>query len=575
MLEAIQRGAFGYFLHETNRANGLVRDKTRADWPASIAAVGLALTAYPVGVERGFVPRAEAAERTLTTLRFFWRSKQGPEPDATGYKGFYYHFLDMQTGARAWQCELSTVDSALLLGGMLTAAAYFDGDAPDEREIRDLADRLYARVDWRWAQNGGATVTHGWRPEGGFLPYRWEGYDEALLLYVLGLGSPTHPLSAESYRAWASTYQWKTVYDTQFLYAGPLFTHQLSHVWIDFRGIQDAFMREHGIDYFENSRRATLVQQQYGIRNPRGYAGYGEFCWGITASDGPGEITREVDGVERRFFDYLARGVPDGPDDGTIAPWAVVASLPFAPEIVLPTIAHFDRLHLCGRPSVRLQGDVQSDLPRWQRCPARLGVAVALRHQPGADRRDDREPPIGTGVAIDTRMSAHRRGTAGRRIHRRVALSRGSRREIPGEVTKPRRRGRCATWRRRTPAISRPRTARRHGTQLLSNGRYTVMITAAGSGFSRWRDLAITRWREDATATTAVRTSFSVTSRAASAGRRVSNRAGKRRRARATTSPSPRAARSSSGDRASLCIPARRRLGRPVALRHTQAVRRA
>ncbi len=346
MLDEIQRGAFGYFMHETNPANGLVLDKTCADWPASIAAVGLALTAYPVGVERGFVPRAEAAERTLTTLRFFWRSKQGPEPDATGYKGFYYHFLDSQTGARAWQCELSTVDSALLLGGMLTAAAYFDGAAPAEREIRELAERLYARVDWRWAQNGGATVTHGWKPESGFLPFRWEGYDEALLLYVLGLGSPTHPLSAESYQAWASTYQWKTIYEIQFLYAGPLFTHQLSHVWIDFRGIQDAFMREHGIDYFENSRRATLVQQQYGIRNPGGYARYGELCWGITASDGPGEITCERDGVERRFFDYLARAVPDGPDDGTIAPWAVAASLPFAPEIVLPTLAHFKRLHL-------------------------------------------------------------------------------------------------------------------------------------------------------------------------------------------------------------------------------------
>jgi len=347
MLDEIQRGAFSYFLHETNRANGLVLDKTSCSgWPASIAAVGLGLTAYPAAVERGLVSRAEAAERTLTTLRFFWGSKQGPEPDATGYKGFYYHFLDLQTGARVWQCELSTIDSSLLLGGILTAAAYFDGAAPAEHEIRDLADRLYARVDWRWAQNGGATVTHGWKPESGFLPYRWEGYDEALLLYVLGLGSPTYPLAAESYQAWASTYEWKTVYGIPFLYAGPLFTHQLSHVWIDFRGIQDAFMRERGIDYFENSRRATLVQQQHGIRNPGGFALYGELCWGLTASDGPGDVTRRVGGVERRFFDYLARQVPDGPDDGTIAPWAVVASLPFAPEIVLPTLAHFKRLRL-------------------------------------------------------------------------------------------------------------------------------------------------------------------------------------------------------------------------------------
>ena len=348
MLDVIQREAFSYFAHETNRANGLVVDTTSGVAPSSIAAIGLGLTAYPVAVERGFISRVEAAERTLTTLRFFWGSKQGPEPDATGYRGFYYHFLDMHSGARVWQCELSTVDSALLLAGMLTAAEYFDEGRGAEREIRDLADRLYARADWQWAQNGGATVTHGWTPEAGFLPYRWEGYDEALLLYVLGLGSPTHPLPPESYRAWAATYEWRTIYDTSFLYAGPLFIHQLSHLWIDFRGIQDAFMRGHGIDYFENSRRATLVQQQYAIRNPRGYARYAEQCWGITASDGPGNLTRVVDGVTRQFFGYRARGVPDGPDDGTIAPWGVVASLPFAPEIVLPTIAHMHHLRLGG-----------------------------------------------------------------------------------------------------------------------------------------------------------------------------------------------------------------------------------
>jgi len=350
MLDTIQRRAFGYFVREVNRANGLVRDKTCPGWPASIAAVGLALTVYPIGVERGYLTRAEAVERTLTTLRFLAQAEQGPAPDATGYKGFYYHFLDMETGARAWQCELSTVDSALLLGGVLVAGAYFDADTADERAIRDLAAELYARADWAWAQNGGQTVTHGWKPESGFLPYRWEGYDEALLLYVLGLGSPTHPLGADSYAAWASTYEWVTLYDTPHLYAGPLFTHQLSHVWIDFRGIQDAFMRAHGSDYFENSRRATLVQQKYAIANPRGFAHYGPLCWGITASDGPGECTHVVDGVERTFYDYLARAVPDGPDDGTIAPWAVVASLPFAPEIVLPTVADFLRWGRAGIP---------------------------------------------------------------------------------------------------------------------------------------------------------------------------------------------------------------------------------
>src|SRR3990172_3059024 len=159
-LEKLQFESFKYFLHETNRANGLVIDKTEADWPASIAATGLALASYPVAVERGFMPRAAAVERTLTTLRFFWNSPQGPEPDATGYQGFYYHFLDMQTGRRAWQCELSTVDSAFLLAGALTAGMYFAAHTLDEHEIRMLADALYRRADWQWAQDSGATVTH-------------------------------------------------------------------------------------------------------------------------------------------------------------------------------------------------------------------------------------------------------------------------------------------------------------------------------------------------------------------------------------------------------------------------------
>ena len=337
-LENLQRQTFDYFLYETNPDNGLVIDKNAENWPASIAATGLALACYPVSVERGFMSRAEAVERTLTTLRFFWNSPQGPEPDATGYKGFYYHFLDMQTGRRAWQCELSTVDSALLLAGALTAGIYFDADTADESEIRTLADALYRRADWQWAQNQGATVTHGWKPESGFLKYRWEGYDEALLLYILGLGSPTHPLPEESYAAWASTYKWEHCYGQEYLYAGPLFTHQLSHIWIDFRGIQDAFMRDKGIDYFENSRRATYVQQLYAINNPLKFKDYGPHCWGITASEGPGPGTLELNGIEWQLFDYEGRGVPYGPDDGTLAPWALAASLPFAPEIVLTAL---------------------------------------------------------------------------------------------------------------------------------------------------------------------------------------------------------------------------------------------
>ena len=345
-LDALQWTTLQHYIREENYSNGLIADKTQAGSPASIAAVGMALATLPLAAERAHLARELMAERVLNKLRFFWSSPHGPEPDATGYKGFYYHFLDMETGRRVWNCELSTIDSAFLFAGALTAASYFDRDTEDEHEIRSLAHGLYRRADCRWALNGRATVTHGWKPETGFLPYRWKGYDEALLLYVLALGSPTYALPAESYAAWASTYAWKPIYGHEYLYSGPLFTHQLSHLWIDFRGIQDTFMRDRGIDYFENSRRATCVHQQYAIRNLLEFAGYNELCWGLTASDGPGWTVRKVRGIERRFFDYSARGAPYGPDDGTIAPWAVVASLPFAPEIVPPTIKNFAEMDL-------------------------------------------------------------------------------------------------------------------------------------------------------------------------------------------------------------------------------------
>jgi hypothetical protein len=338
LLDRLQRDTLRYFLDEANPDNGLIPDSTRLGAPSSITAVGFALAAYGVGVERTVITRSEAIKRTLVTLRFLGDSPQGSARDATGYRGFFYHFLDMESGRRASRSELSTIDTTFLIAGALAAAAFFDRDTNDEREIRALAEGLYRRVDWQWAQNGGLAVSHGWTPERGFLRYRWEGYSEAILLYVLGLGSPTHPLPAASYLAWTETYRWKRLYGHEFLYAGPLFIHQLSHVWIDFRGLQDDYMRGPGIDYFENSRRATLVQQQYAIRNPRRFKEYGELCWGITASDGPGPAIRRIDGVVRNFFDYRARGIPFGPDDGTVAPWAVVASLPFAPEIVVPTI---------------------------------------------------------------------------------------------------------------------------------------------------------------------------------------------------------------------------------------------
>ena len=344
MLLRLQRNSFGYFVNETNCRNGLVVDKTSDNWPASIAAVGMALTAYPVGVARRFIGREEAAQRTVTTLRFLADSEQSESPDATGYRGFYYHFLDMNSGRRAWQSELSSVDTAILMAGVLTAGTFFDAPTDVEAEIRQRGQMLYERVDWHWMLAARDTLCHGWRPEHGFLAYHWEGYDEALILYLLALGSPTHPVDPGCYDAWCRTYEWKSVYGIDFLYAGPLFTHQLSHIWCDFRGIRDRFMREHDADYFENSRRATFIQQQYAVRNPHVFEHVGETCWGLSASDGPGFETRTVAGVERIFFDYLARGAPFGPDDGTLAPWAVAASLPFAPEIVLPALANFIKL---------------------------------------------------------------------------------------------------------------------------------------------------------------------------------------------------------------------------------------
>jgi hypothetical protein len=341
MVVDLARRTFGYFVREVDRDSGLVRDSTRENSPATIAGSGLALTCYAAAAERGWLSRDDAAARTLAALRFLWTAEQSDAPDATGYRGFFYHFLDAFRGQRVWQSELSTIDSAIAFAGALAAAEYFDRDAPAERQIRELAEKLYARADWTWTLRGGDAIAHGWTPEHGFLPHDWYGYNEALLVYILALGSPTYPVPGAAYDRWLSTYRWKRLYGHEHVYGGPLFMHQLSHIWIDFRGVRDAYMREKRIDYFENSRRATYVQREYATRNPRRFVGYGPDAWGISASDGPGPASRVVRGGRRRFYDYRARGVPFGPDDGTLAPWAVAASLPFAPEIVLPALRYF------------------------------------------------------------------------------------------------------------------------------------------------------------------------------------------------------------------------------------------
>ncbi|MBK8598587.1 MAG: Tat pathway signal protein [Holophagales bacterium] len=349
LVDELERRTFQWFWDTANPRNGLVPDRWPAPSFSSVAAVGFGLSAYVVGAERGWVTREEARDRVLLTLRFLWNAPQGPSStEASGYRGFFYHFLDMETGKRwAKDVELSSIDTTLCLSGALVAGRYFNRDDLGEAEIRDLATKLYERVDWRWMQPRPARVAMAWYPEKGFGPADWNGYDESMILYVLALGSPTHPATDGAWEAFCSTYRWAEHEGQNYVNFAPLFGHQFSHAWIDFRGIQDAYMRQKGIDYFENSRRALLAQRAYAIRNPEGYLGYTADVWGLSASDGPADVTRTVDGRVRRFLTYGARGVSSfwSNDDGTITPMATAASLPFAPEVVLPAMKEMKRLH--------------------------------------------------------------------------------------------------------------------------------------------------------------------------------------------------------------------------------------
>ena len=343
LFDDIERRTFQFFWDTTNEQNGLTPDRYPSRPFASVASVGYALTAYPIGIENGWVSRSQAVDRTLVTLRFFRDLPSGPQRTGKGgYKGFYYHFLDMQEGRRydSW-VELSSVDTALLLMGVLFAQSYYDGDDAREKEIRQIADTIYKRVDWPWLQRNKPLVSMGWFPESGFIQHDWMGYNEAMMLYILALGSPSHPLEPDAWTVWTRTYDndWGVYQGQEYLSFGPLFGHQYSHVWIDFRDIQDPYMRERGIDYFLNSRRATLAQREYAIENPMQWKDYGENVWGLTAGDGPQNTTQEYKGEQRQFRHYSSRGagLRENFDDGTIVPSAAISSLPFAPEVVIPT----------------------------------------------------------------------------------------------------------------------------------------------------------------------------------------------------------------------------------------------
>jgi hypothetical protein len=340
-LDSLEEKTFHYFWDLGRRDNGLVPDRAPTPSFSSIAAVGFALSGYAIGAERGYVMRDEARDRALATLRFFARAPSSDAPaGVAGDHGFYYHFLDMETGFRYRTVELSTIDTALLLAGALTCAEYFDRDDPAEREIRALAEELYSRADWAWAQPRPPAVSMGWTPEKGFLDYDWHGYNEGMIVYILALGSPTHAIDPAGWQEYTRTYFWSRFEGEEYLAFGSLFGYQYSHAWIDFRGLRDPYLRSKGIDYFENSRRATYAQRNYAIENPMGWKGYGADFWGLSACDGPADVELEVGGHRRRFFTYAARGASarEIRDDGTLTAAAAAGSLPFAPEIALPAL---------------------------------------------------------------------------------------------------------------------------------------------------------------------------------------------------------------------------------------------
>ncbi|HVV72152.1 MAG TPA: glucoamylase family protein [Verrucomicrobiae bacterium] len=327
-LDYLEEVHFDYFWYLANPNNGLIPDRTAAGSACSIAAVGFGLSAIAVGIDRGWISREQGAKRVLTTLKTFWAGKQdSARSGAMGYHGWFYHFLDMRAATRT-AGELSSIDTALLLAGMLDVREYFDAPSMEEKSIRELADAIVERVDWSWMARGTNVVSMGWTPETGFIRNNWVGYNEAMILYCLGLGATSNPLPASAWGAWARGYTWNSYYGLSFVSFPPLFGHQYSHCWIDFRHITDAYMKQRGSNYFENSRRASLAQRAYCVANPSKHAAYDGLVWGLTASDDPSG--------------YSAHGAPPAQNDnGTIAPTAAGGSLPFTPEYSIPTLRCF------------------------------------------------------------------------------------------------------------------------------------------------------------------------------------------------------------------------------------------
>lgn len=366
-IDRLQRAAFGYFREFTNPANGLVADTSLPGWPCSIAAVGFALSCYPIAVTRGWLDRDSANGITAATLRFL--DAAASDSSEISDRGFFYHFLDMASGRRAWNSELSFIDTAILMAGVLTSAAFFDGPDATEAEIRERAARIFDRVDWQWTETRHHAVRMGWKPGQGFLRGAWTGFSEALLMFVLGLGSSMRPLSPAAHRAWLDTCDWYEGPKGGYVYAGPLFIHLFPQAWIDLRGIQDRLTLHHGTDYFENTQTAIATHRAHAAVNPNGFSGYCEHLWGLTACDGPKARFTLRNGRRQSVRGYAARGAPFGPDDATLAPWAMLACLPFASDEAMRGLDHV----LSAYPSLLKHGRFPDSFNPSIRTPAPEG----------------------------------------------------------------------------------------------------------------------------------------------------------------------------------------------------------
>lgn len=343
-LQDLEKAHFQYFVQNSEAANGLTMDSSRADTACSIAAVGFSLTSHLVAAERKFITREQACDYVLKTLKTLWSLPQGEgTTGVSGNHGFFYHFLDRKTGLRTWGCELSSIDTALLMAGVLSARTYFDGSSASEREVRELATKLFDRVEWDWMYRPSGFIGMGWNPEPGkgFLPAEWNMFCEGPLLLILAEGSTTHPVPAEAWSNYCKTYKTSTAYGQERLNFAPTYGYQYPQSWIDFRNLKDGTIEKMGMDYFENARRILMAQHAYAVANPKGWRDFGKNCWGLTACDGPaknGSEKKMYQGKEVEFRGYSSRGCPDDFDDNTIAPTAIAASIPYAPDLVIATL---------------------------------------------------------------------------------------------------------------------------------------------------------------------------------------------------------------------------------------------